>query len=699
MAIMKANAGAQVINLSGGIVVDGVDVLGGYFVVNAISDIPSYANNEGQLCFVKSENKYYRYNGEDWVDAAASDASAGFMSAEDKATLDTVAEYIEGWEEQDDNIIAHVGKKGSGEVADNNPHGLAPSDIGAEAAITDKKSAFNVDFETDAGVYKANGTAEVGTSSNVARADHVHPSDSTKLDVAGGTVGYLDVTGALTVTGATTIQNDLTVEGDTYTADIHVGATDAPAVLYTDSIQGLTNSSHAVTFNETGVLLNGGTAELGLDAGYITLTAGESATIELNANNGKTNLSITQNGAQLVVNRGEGISDTYNFPQAPADAEAVTTTLATALDVEAAADEIYEFIGSPDDSITETTVCGQINNKIDQAVAEWGTELREAEFALDEKIRQVATDVEESIQPKLDEINSTLGEYGLGVRRLTTWEDVIESQLDLSGATIYWNTSYNHYIVADGYENAGSLWTFITGTGGYTIKSPGSPMICLYKNNELVETIRQYENSNTAENNYGWVKDSTTLPDDFGKVAFSLEVNEELLAKMNEATIAIELPNTGVKVVTTYDNQSITGVKTFEDGIKIGTYEPGYGGKVDSTVRIEGGAGAWTEIAGNGALRYNYKHNGADTIAAYKMTSPIKTIDTGAGSYDVNLGDSLTIASEEWVKAYAARYIADNFASLMAAYLNNSANVATFEEIDPDDEFEAGEPTEPATIE
>lgn len=62
---------------------------------------------------------------------------------------------------------------------------VSPSAIGAEAAFT-KNTAFNKNFETSVANIKPNGTAAVGTSSNVARADHVHPTDETRAskDVA-----------------------------------------------------------------------------------------------------------------------------------------------------------------------------------------------------------------------------------------------------------------------------------------------------------------------------------------------------------------------------------------------------------------------------------------------------------------------------------------------------------------------------------
>ena len=45
-----------------------------------------------------------------------------------------------------------------------------------------ENTAFNKDFETTETEIKENGTQAVGTSLNLPRADHVHPSDTTKAD-------------------------------------------------------------------------------------------------------------------------------------------------------------------------------------------------------------------------------------------------------------------------------------------------------------------------------------------------------------------------------------------------------------------------------------------------------------------------------------------------------------------------------------
>lgn len=89
------------------------------------------------------------------------------------ADLDTMYTKLSGIEEGAQvNTVDSVNGK-TGEVT------LSASDVGAEPAFT-KNTAFNKNFETNAANIKINGTAAVGTSSNVARADHVHPTDTTR---------------------------------------------------------------------------------------------------------------------------------------------------------------------------------------------------------------------------------------------------------------------------------------------------------------------------------------------------------------------------------------------------------------------------------------------------------------------------------------------------------------------------------------
>lgn len=56
-----------------------------------------------------------------------------------------------------------------------------------EPAIS-KNTAFNKNYETSTANIKMAGTASVGTTDTIARADHVHPSDTSKLSLTGGTI-------------------------------------------------------------------------------------------------------------------------------------------------------------------------------------------------------------------------------------------------------------------------------------------------------------------------------------------------------------------------------------------------------------------------------------------------------------------------------------------------------------------------------
>lgn len=77
---------------------------------------------------------------------------------------------------------------------------LTYTDVGAEQAFN-KNTAFNQNFETSTSNIKMNGTVSVGSSNNVARADHVHPHDTTKQDVltAGDNITIQTINDVLTI--------------------------------------------------------------------------------------------------------------------------------------------------------------------------------------------------------------------------------------------------------------------------------------------------------------------------------------------------------------------------------------------------------------------------------------------------------------------------------------------------------------------
>ncbi len=74
-----------------------------------------------------------------------------------------------------------------------------------ENAITPKNTAFNKSFETTTSNIKMNSTVSVGESENIARADHVHPKDTSKADDN----AVVHLTGTETITGLKTFTNDL----------------------------------------------------------------------------------------------------------------------------------------------------------------------------------------------------------------------------------------------------------------------------------------------------------------------------------------------------------------------------------------------------------------------------------------------------------------------------------------------------------
>lgn len=99
---------------------------------------------------------------------------------------------------------------------------LGPNDVGAEPAFN-KNTAFNQNFETSTSNIKMNGSVSVGSSNNVARADHVHPSDTSKQDtlISGTTIKTINnvsLLGSGDITLAVA-QTDVQVDGTSVTSN------------------------------------------------------------------------------------------------------------------------------------------------------------------------------------------------------------------------------------------------------------------------------------------------------------------------------------------------------------------------------------------------------------------------------------------------------------------------------------------------
>jgi hypothetical protein len=89
------------------------------------------------------------------------------------STIITLGGYIS------DNIVKLNGDITSHIDAKDNPHNVQVAQLDQTGANT----AYNKDFEDDATVIQMNGDADVGKATTIARADHVHPTDTTRASV------------------------------------------------------------------------------------------------------------------------------------------------------------------------------------------------------------------------------------------------------------------------------------------------------------------------------------------------------------------------------------------------------------------------------------------------------------------------------------------------------------------------------------
>lgn len=93
----------------------------------------------------------------------------------------------------------------------------------ANASDISTNTAFNQNFETSTSNIKMNGTVSVGSSSNIARADHVHPADTSRANTD---LGNLSSTGKAAIANyamPSSTYSDLTLgaSGSTYQAPLN----------------------------------------------------------------------------------------------------------------------------------------------------------------------------------------------------------------------------------------------------------------------------------------------------------------------------------------------------------------------------------------------------------------------------------------------------------------------------------------------
>ena len=99
------------------------------------------------------------------------------------------------------------------------------------------------DWESNTNNIKMNGAASVGVSNNFVRADHVHPSDTTKVDTAGTGLSKIGTT--LNHSNSVTAQTTTALKKISYDTEGHitgsanVTASDLPSNIPTSKISGL----------------------------------------------------------------------------------------------------------------------------------------------------------------------------------------------------------------------------------------------------------------------------------------------------------------------------------------------------------------------------------------------------------------------------------------------------------------------------
>ncbi len=101
------------------------------------------------------------------------------------------------------SISAATSTHAHGNITNDGKVGTAANKVlttstGGAIVASDEGTAFNKNFETSTSNIKANGTVSVGTATTVARADHVHPTDTTRAKAADLTKHTSDTTAHIT---------------------------------------------------------------------------------------------------------------------------------------------------------------------------------------------------------------------------------------------------------------------------------------------------------------------------------------------------------------------------------------------------------------------------------------------------------------------------------------------------------------------
>jgi hypothetical protein len=323
-----------------------------------------------------------------------------------------------------------------------------------------------------------------------------------------------------------------------------------------------------------------------------------------------------------------------------------------------------------------------------------------------------------------------------GMHRQIAWDDPAIFSTDLSGRTISFDTTVNGYFGLTETGVSGTGKVFFESSGGYQLVMHfGPPDIFFGKKlsgDSWSDQILLWD----YENGGSWAAPVLNLPADFGKITVMGDIDNDSTSNHYNA-ITAEEAITALKIlapngidelshVNLTGNQVINGEKQFLKPITVSADQNQITRTVVSPaeVKLTNGVTVSTintekvysgDSVGNlyelshGSLKLisqNSDLSRHDSIEFSALNGITMTLDVygNEGAPNVNkysfpteLNSGGVIATQGWVNAVVQDYIEKNFATLMATYLESHA--ATFAEVDPDDEFEVEEPTEPAVTE